>query len=138
MIGSSQGALSFAARPPTGGSLYFKFMKLSCSFIDAVNDPLATPGSQDRRGQSMMGSISFILKAHNSLFAANFDGATYDIVALLRLVLAKGMHRPKDELLFSFQRAPCGNGRNSSRHFTIGGFEPRDDVDRDVFGHPRR
>jgi hypothetical protein len=101
MIGSSQGALSFAARPPTGGSLYFKFMKLSCSFIDAVNDPLATPGSQDRRGQSMMGSISFILKAHNSLFAANFDGATYDIVALLRLVLAKGMHRPKDELLFS-------------------------------------
>jgi len=49
MIGSSQGALSFgpaANHPPSkviGGSLYFKFMKLSCSFIDAVNDPLATP-----------------------------------------------------------------------------------------------
>jgi hypothetical protein len=46
-------------------------------------------------------------RAHNSLFAANFDGATYyyDVVALLRLVLAKGMHRPKDELLFSERSA---------------------------------
>jgi hypothetical protein len=76
-------------------------MKLSCSFIDAVNDPLATPLVVRSAWTKYDGSISFILKAHNSLFAANFDDATYDIVALLRLVLAKGMHRPKDELLFS-------------------------------------